>query len=119
VNFPDGFVNYLKHLKILYDNGISLDCIDIIISFLEVAEDRRLGFGPLGSANVKKHQFLREIQWELLEQRHVIPPYKPLPQLLRQSSVFSSVEDALISLGKINWLAELPSRSEQSFFKNW
>lgn len=38
--------------------------------------DQRLGSGPDGSENVKKHPFFASIDWEKLERKEVEPPFK-------------------------------------------
>lgn len=39
--------------------------------------DKRLGSGPKGSENVKKHPFFSTIDWVALEKKQVKPPFKP------------------------------------------
>ena len=118
--FPEQYVKFFQTLSELKnDYNISSDCLDMIVKFLEVVEEKRLGYGTLGSKNVKNHSFLNKIQWELLEQRHIIPPYKPVLKNVVEKPMHDSIEDALRSHGKHAWLFDFPTRSEQKNFKNW
>jgi len=119
-NFPDQYISFLRALSTLNrDFHVSSACLDIMLRFLDVVEERRLGYGSMGIKNVKSHTFLNKIQWELLEQRHIIPPYKPIANSTVNRAVHNSLESVLVASGKQDWLTEHPSRAEQKNFKNW
>lgn len=119
-NYPEQYMRFLAALKTLKsDYSVSSACIDIILRFLDVVEDRRLGYGPFGIKDVKGHKFLKGIQWELLEQRHIIPPYKPIARSSASRPVHPSLDAVLVASNKQDWLTEHPSRAEQKNFKNW
>jgi hypothetical protein len=52
--------------------------VDVITRFLDVNEVTRLGAGNTGVSDIKKHPYFANIDWELLEQKHVEPPFKPV-----------------------------------------
>ena len=117
---PEQYVNFFKTLAELKSvHNVSSNCLDIILKFLEVVEEKRLGYGAFGTRNVKSHPFLEKIQWDLLEQKHIIPPYKPISSNINDKPQVQSVENLLCLHGKQSWLKEVPTRSEQKYFKNW
>lgn len=121
-NYPEQYMAFLRALAILKkDFNVSSACLDIMLRFLDVVEERRLGYGPVGIKNVKHHKFLNKIQWELLEQRHIIPPYRPMVVTTAHNNTktHSSLESVLVASGKQHWLTEHPTRAEQKNFKNW
>ena len=89
------------------------------MKFLEVVEDKRLGYGAIGTKNVKSHPFLEKLHWDLLEQRHIIPPYIPVSNGVTDKPQVDNLETLLALHGKQGWLKDVPTRSEQKYFKNW
>lgn len=58
--------------------GLSAEVKSIIAGLLERDPTYRLGCRPgAGVQDIKKHAFFAEINWELLENRGVKPPFKP------------------------------------------
>lgn len=117
---PEQYVKFCTSLaEMRRDYGISTSCVSMILGLLEVNEHKRLGDGPSAKCSIKKHDFLKDIQWELLAQKHILAPYEPIPNAVAKRPAFSSFENALTQCGKIHWLNEYPTRMEQKFFKNW
>ena len=65
------------------------------VSFLEGLltrdPEKRLGSGPNGSENVKKHPFFKSIDWEKLEKKELEPPFKPK---VKSSTDISQIDTA-------------------------
>ncbi|KAF9145013.1 serine/threonine protein kinase psk1 [Mortierella sp. GBA39] len=56
---------------------MSSDAKDLLTKFLKRTPSARLGFGPKGIENIKKHRFFRKINWKLLALRELEPPIVP------------------------------------------
>jgi serine/threonine protein kinase len=95
--------------------------VDVITRFLDVNEVTRLGAGNTGVSDIKKHPYFANIDWELLEQKHVEPPYKPITKNCAQNDQhrFASFDLMLASLGKTQWNVEVPESEEQKYFAAW
>lgn len=98
---------------------ISSNARSLISGLLNVDSKERLGSGPGGVNAIKKHPFFRHIDWNLIEQRHVEPPYKPPPLKRDATPKYPSFEAMLVDLGKGHWLTDLPHPTEQKYFANW
>jgi len=56
---------------------MSDDAISFISSLIVVDPKSRLGNGPNGSADVKAHQFFKDLNWDDYFHKKVEPPFKP------------------------------------------
>lgn len=56
---------------------LSTEAGNLLRGLLQKDAQRRLGFGPAGSATVMNHPFFKEIDWKQLEARSVASPFKP------------------------------------------
>ncbi|KAF9928851.1 serine/threonine protein kinase psk1 [Linnemannia zychae] len=56
---------------------LSSDAKDLLGKLLKRTPSARLGFGPKGIENIKKHRFFRKIDWKLLALRELEPPIVP------------------------------------------
>jgi serine/threonine protein kinase len=56
---------------------MSDDAISFISRLLVVDPKSRLGYGPNGSAKIKAHDFLNDINWDDYLNKKVEPPFKP------------------------------------------
>jgi len=50
---------------------------DLIKHLLKVDPNERLGNGKNGSANVRKHKWFRGVDWDLVKNREIPPPWVP------------------------------------------
>jgi len=106
--------------EIHYPEYFSLYAKDLISKLLNVDDKKRLGSGPTGAKEVKAHPFFREIDWELLEQKHVEPPYKPShSKMLDELVPYPDFETLMNDYGKGEWLQDPPTADEQEYFANW
>jgi len=105
--------------EIPFPEYISGPARDFISKLLDVNEKSRLGSGPTGINDIKTHHFFKGIDWDLLGQKHVEPPFKPEVKSLDESSVYPSFEAMLKDLGKENWLTDEPTEHDQKYFANW
>lgn len=63
--------------ELRFPSYISTEAQLLLEGLLTRDVDKRLGSGPKGSENVKKHPFFSSINWEALEKKQVKPPFKP------------------------------------------
>jgi serine/threonine protein kinase len=100
-----GVIDY----KICDRNGIVVldrDSISIIRDLLQVDADERLGMDHIA---LKSHAFFNGIDWDLLEQKQVPPPYIPIVELnevIRPGSKPLAIGNFLVASGKCDWLAD-------------
>lgn len=92
---------------------------DIISRLLDVNPESRLGGGPTGAAQIREHPFFSDIDWSLLEQKHLVPPFIPHTKSLEESPQYASFEACMSALGKNAWLNELPDPNLQKYFSSW
>lgn len=59
------------------DPPVSPACVSAVQGFLERDINRRLGCGPNGFALIQTHPFFRNIDWPSLENKRIIPVFKP------------------------------------------
>lgn len=77
-NEEDLFQSIL-HDDVLYPVWLSREAVSILKGFMTKNPARRLGcvHGNGGEGAIRAHPFFKEINWELLEQRRVKPPFRP------------------------------------------
>ncbi|KAM3859792.1 protein kinase C epsilon type [Diretmus argenteus] len=75
----DDLFESILHDDVLYPVWLSKEAVSILRAFMTKNPARRLGcVVTQGSEEaIKAHPFFREIDWVLLEQRRVKPPFKP------------------------------------------
>jgi ribosomal protein S6 kinase beta len=56
---------------------LSADACNLLRGLLQKDASKRLGYGELGSEEVKKHPFFKTIDWKKLESRDIVSPFKP------------------------------------------
>uniref|UniRef100_A0A0L8HDA7 AGC-kinase C-terminal domain-containing protein n=1 Tax=Octopus bimaculoides TaxID=37653 RepID=A0A0L8HDA7_OCTBM len=58
--------------------SVSVKAASVLKGFLNKNPKERLGCVPdAGFEDIRTHAFFRQIDWELLEQKQITPPYKP------------------------------------------
>jgi serine/threonine protein kinase len=93
-----------------------------IAELLDVNDKTRLGSGPTGAKDVKSHVFFQSIIWDLLEQRHVEPPSKPLVEKsldAKAQTPHVSFQAMMVANKKGKWMDEPMGEEMQKYFKNW
>lgn len=108
--------------KIAFPPYISPSAQDFISALLDVNDTTRLGGGNMGYNNVKKHPFFAGLDWDLLEQKQIEPPYKP-PRNSDSDRYLntggSDLKTLLTQHGKENYLVDNPPDDKQKYFDNW
>jgi hypothetical protein len=117
---------YLQHAEvteykrlfhdIYYPSFIKADAEDIIGQFLEVDETKRLGYGgpKKGIEGVKAHPFFKSIDFDLLEQKRIPPPYIPSPPKEDYTSAAAGTNEDNKGNGKSSSKAAVSSNSKQN-----
>jgi serine/threonine protein kinase len=106
--------------EIPFPSHISPEAKDLISKLLDVNPKTRLGSGSNGSKNIKSHIFFKGIDWDLLEQKHIEPPFKPEhSRLLDELIPYPDFESLMKEYGKNDWLNDAPQKEGQKYFANW
>lgn len=106
--------------EIPFPSFMSPKAKDLIGRLLDVNDKTRLGSGPNGGKDVKAHPFFAGIDWDLLEQKHIEPPFKPeRAKMLDELVPYPSFDALMQDFGKADWLDDPPCAEDQKFFQNW
>uniref|UniRef100_UPI00358E7214 protein kinase C epsilon type-like isoform X1 n=1 Tax=Myxine glutinosa TaxID=7769 RepID=UPI00358E7214 len=75
----DDLFESILHDEVLYPVWLSKEAVTILRAFMTKNPAKRLGCVALqgGEEAILHHPFFREISWELLQQRKLLPPFKP------------------------------------------
>ncbi|KAL5961884.1 Calcium-independent protein kinase C, partial [Taenia solium] len=71
--------NAISYGDVKYPSSLQDDAVDILSKFLLKSPARRLGcvMAEGGELAIQCHPFFREIDWKLLEERKIRPPFRP------------------------------------------
>lgn len=58
-------------------NFISDTAADLIFKLLQVNPEKRLGSGPLGAEEIRRHKWFARLDWKALEERKLTAPIRP------------------------------------------
>ena len=122
--FAPGGVHYSPEYLMLFrdiyiPDYMSSNAADLINGLLDVNENTRLGSGTAGLHKLKKHAFFEGIDWERLEQKHLIPPFIPEAPKLQEKAQYPDFETMMAALGKTEWLEDKPRKEEHKYFESW
>ncbi|XP_051946559.1 protein kinase C epsilon type-like [Xyrauchen texanus] len=105
----DDLFESILHDDVLYPVWLSKEAVSILRAFMTKSPSKRLGCVVSQGLEeaIKVHPFFKEIDWVLLEQRKVKPPFKPRiktkrdvnnfdQDFTREEPVLTPVEDAII-----------------------
>ncbi|XP_062375477.1 protein kinase C epsilon type [Sardina pilchardus] len=105
----DDLFESILHDDVLYPVWLSKEAVSILKAFMTKSPNKRLGCVVAQGLEeaIKGHPFFKEIDWELLEQRKVKPPFKPRiktkrdvnnfdQDFTREEPVLTPVDDAII-----------------------
>ncbi|KAL3971717.1 carboxypeptidase N regulatory subunit [Sarotherodon galilaeus] len=105
----DDLFESILHDDVLYPVWLSKEAVSILRAFMTKSPNKRLGCVVAQGLEeaIKLHPFFREIDWTLLEQRKIKPPFKPRiktkrdvnnfdQDFTREEPVLTPVEDSII-----------------------
>ncbi|XP_062852045.1 protein kinase C epsilon type [Trichomycterus rosablanca] len=105
----DDLFESILHDDVLYPVWLSKEAVSILRAFMTKSPSKRLGCVASQGLEeaIKVHQFFKEIDWVLLEQRKIKPPFKPRiktkrdvnnfdQDFTREEPVLTPVDDAII-----------------------
>ncbi|KAG5266704.1 hypothetical protein AALO_G00235190 [Alosa alosa] len=105
----DDLFESILHDDVLYPVWLSKEAVGILKAFMTKSPNKRLGCVVAQGLEeaIKVHPFFKEIDWDLLEQRKVKPPFKPRiktkrdvnnfdQDFTREEPVLTPVDDAII-----------------------
>ena len=75
----DDLFESILHDDVLYPVWLSKEAVSILKAFMTKNPHKRLGCvaAQNGEDAIKQHPFFKEIDWVLLEQKKIKPPFKP------------------------------------------
>ncbi|XP_014773259.1 protein kinase C iota type [Octopus bimaculoides] len=77
-NTEDYLFQLILEKPIRIPRSVSVKAASVLKGFLNKNPKERLGCVPdAGFEDIRTHAFFRQIDWELLEQKQITPPYKP------------------------------------------
>uniref|UniRef100_A0AAY4CEB9 Protein kinase C n=1 Tax=Denticeps clupeoides TaxID=299321 RepID=A0AAY4CEB9_9TELE len=105
----DDLFESILHDDVLYPVWLSKEAVNILKSFMAKNPSKRLGCVVMQGLEeaIKLHPFFRDIDWDLLEQRRVKPPFKPRiktkrdvnnfdQDFTREEPLLTPVDDAIV-----------------------
>ena len=66
----------IKFGSLKIPNYLTENCKNLIEGLFQKSPEKRLGF--LGAASIKEHQWFKNLNWELLLQKKLNPPFIPV-----------------------------------------
>ncbi|XP_013200940.2 atypical protein kinase C isoform X1 [Amyelois transitella] len=76
-NTEDYLFQVILEKTIRIPRSLSVKAASVLKGFLNKNPVERLGCGENGFMDIVSHPFFRSIEWEMLEQKQVVPPFKP------------------------------------------
>uniref|UniRef100_A0A8C9VEA9 Protein kinase C iota type n=1 Tax=Scleropages formosus TaxID=113540 RepID=A0A8C9VEA9_SCLFO len=77
-NTEDYLFQVILEKQIRIPRSLSVKAASVLKGFLSKDPKERLGCHPqTGFADIMGHPFFRNVDWELMEQKQVVPPFKP------------------------------------------
>jgi len=73
----DDLFESIMNDDVLYPVWLSREAVNVLEQFMTKDPRKRLGCGEHGERSIKSHFFFSNVQWDLLEQRKVKPPFIP------------------------------------------
>jgi serine/threonine protein kinase len=94
---------------------------DIVIAFLKISEEHRLGYGANDIRTIKAHPFFQGLRWHKLVQKHIVPPFLPsvAPPQNNDDVTFDSFSAMMKSIGLGDWMNMKVPNFSQSHFETW
>ncbi|CAG5033519.1 unnamed protein product [Parnassius apollo] len=76
-NTEDYLFQVILEKTIRIPRSLSVKAASVLKGFLNKNPVERLGCGEGGFLDIVNHPFFKSIEWEMLEQKQVVPPFKP------------------------------------------
>ncbi|NP_001036923.1 atypical protein kinase C [Bombyx mori] len=76
-NTEDYLFQVILEKTIRIPRSLSVKAASVLKGFLNTNPVERLGCGENGFLDIVNHPFFKSIEWEMLEQKQVVPPFKP------------------------------------------
>lgn len=69
--------NNIKSGNLKFPNYLSTNAVSFLKDLFVYDPDQRLGSGPNGLENIKAHPFFKDLDWKLLLNKKIKPPFIP------------------------------------------
>lgn len=67
----------IKYEAVKLPNSLPRDALSLLEGLLRKDPERRLGSGPKGAADIKRHRWFAEVDWDLLLKKQYAAPFTP------------------------------------------
>ena len=121
--YQSDYKHFLK--SILENNKISAECSELLNAFLELDDEKRLGYGNDGINDVKAHRYFQNVDWHSLSLKRALPSYC-IPSRdyvaafkLKQNQLPCTFKELFIDKNRKGWLGKCPNVTQQTHFTKW
>lgn len=122
-SMPPDYARFYENISGLVDEDVmSEKARNIITSFLQIKELDRLGGRRNDIERIQKHEFFSSLEWGLLEQKLIEPPYiPPISDNVSESDDFpyDCFDTMLFALGRVGLTHAGVPQKMQKFFSSW
>ena len=106
--------------KVSFPSYISPSAQHFMSQLLDVDDSSRLGAGPTGTLDIMKHPFFQGLDWDMLEQKQVEPPFiPPRNEASDMTPPAPDLRSLLAQHGKEMYMVDTPPDEKQKYFDNW
>ncbi len=106
------FTNKIIWGEFEFPSNIESKAKDLIKNLLRVDPSKRLGNGKDGAENVKKHKWFRGVDWDLVKNREIPPPWSPSMSGEDDTQYYDDYPDSTDPAGE-------PIEEDQSLFDDF
>ena len=103
---------------ITYPPYLSNHAVDFIATMLVVDEHRRITSCDDPVSAIKAHPFFSAIDWDLLQNKRLRPPYIP-PPLQEREPLFANFNEMMNNYNHGEWVRYKPAQDVQRYFQKW
>jgi len=76
-NDKEALFEKIRKCLIMIPKDLSPECQDLLAKLFEADPDKRLGGGPRDVEEIKEHNWFKGIDWQMIHDKSVRPPFKP------------------------------------------
>jgi|MDSW01.1.fsa_nt_gb p70 ribosomal S6 kinase len=102
--------------KLKMPSFLPADAMNLIKTFLTRDQGKRLGSGPDGGDNVRRHKFFSSVNWNKIEVRGVSPPFRPT---VEGEMCVANFDEQWTTKDAVDSLAGTPGSTDKDVFQGF